>query len=208
MDFLTDTFTFAGFTLLSAHSPDVGGAWTLDAGSGNDMFVASGQCSMTGGGAVGYTNSAAPPGADYSASVGMHGDIGVSNQQSIGIRKNAAAGNRYEAKFIPPNALQLNKVLAGATSTLDSTTISLPDLSSPPVTIEISAIGSALAVKVNGAPTLSATDSSVTATGLVGFDGVRTVGQPLYMDNLHAFAPAPTLLRRGEFVGAGSRGSG
>ena len=207
MDFLSDTFTSGGFGLLSAHSPDVGGAWTLDAGSGNDMFVASGQCSMTGGGAVGYTNSAAPPWADFSASVGMHGDPGVSNQQSIRIRKYAAAGNRYEAKFIPPNVLQLNKVLAGATTTLDSTTISLPDLSSPPATIEISATGSALAVKVNGAPTLSATDASITAAGLVGLDGVRSVGQPLYLDNLHAVGAAVTLVRRGMFERAGVRGS-
>ena len=113
----------------------------------------------------------------------------------------------FDQPEVPPNVLQLNKVLAGVTTTLAGTTISLPDLSSPPVTIEISATGSALAVKVNGAPTLSATDTSITAAGLVGLDGVRSVGQPLYLDNLHAVGAAVTLVRKAEFDRAGSRGS-
>lgn len=72
--------------------------------------------------------------------------------------------------------------------------------------LEISATGSALTVKVNGAPTLSATDASITAAGLVGLDGVRSVGQPLYLDNLHAVAVAVTLVRRSLYQRAGARG--
>lgn len=208
MDFLTDTFTGVGTPHLSAHTPDVGGAWTLDAGSSVEMGLTNfGECSIAGGGDVGYTNSAVPPGPDYSASVGMHADPGVSNEQSIGIRKNAAAGNRYEAKFVPPNVLQLNKVVGGTRTTLAGATISLPDSASPPTVILIQATGSALSVSVDGVPTLSATDSSITAAGLVGFNGSRSAGQPLYLDNLHAFAPAVTLMRRGMFERAGARGS-
>jgi hypothetical protein len=67
MDFLTDTFTSTGFSLLSAHSPDVGGTWTRDAGSLTNIFMSGGECTINSSGNVGYTNSAAPPGADYSA---------------------------------------------------------------------------------------------------------------------------------------------
>lgn len=64
--FLVDNFVDTAGTLLSAHSPNTGGAWSQQNGTtGTLQITASNQLRSTAGGNTIYTNAAAPAGTDY-----------------------------------------------------------------------------------------------------------------------------------------------
>lgn len=162
--FLTDTFTDTDGTLIAAHTPDLGGAWSLYSGSGATIQTNRVYCSVT---ACIIQNAATPPSANYAIEVVV--DFVAANSDNIGIAGRITAGNNYYlfrfAKSV--NQWQLAKIANNVTTNLDTTVSDTWTSGSHTVRLEMS--GSNLRAYIDGSLVSSGSDSQFSTAGLAGY---------------------------------------
>ena len=94
--FITDTFTGSNGTLLTAHTPDSGGTWTIDGGTEGSIFT---NRIMQTSSTIAY-HSATPPSANYRASIDVY-VVTDNNSGGLGpiVRWDAANDDGYHGRL-------------------------------------------------------------------------------------------------------------
>ena len=169
--FLLDTFDEATLTELSAHTPNVGGAWHRQVAistsfgrvtAGTGLFISDGSVSDSA-----YYNDAAPPNAEYyvEATINITNNDG-STAYLMG-RLDSSAFTSYMVQLYPPNGnIVLTKVVAGSATTLQIQNVGITNGIDYLVRLEIK--NATKKVFLNGTEILSDTDNAITATGFAG----------------------------------------
>jgi hypothetical protein len=174
-DFLIDTFTESSTTDLSAHTPDVGGAWAPVTGLSSPISV------LSTGYATGSTsaarNAAAPPSADYSVTVICR--VGATGQFVGPIARASASAQTFYQAYIDSGFLYVAKYVAGNWGLLGSAAFSMAVNTDYAVTITVS--GTSISASVGATTAGPFTDSSITDAGFAGFiisngAGVNSIG--------------------------------
>jgi len=166
-----DTFTEAVDTNLTAHTPEVGGAWTAATtftviGATDIVKINSGQ--------EFFWNAAVPPSADYRASVtGRTVATGSTDRFGVAFRGDggnfATAGtDTYYTYIRGDGVMQLFKQVNGAITTL-GTDYTIPGFSaSTDYKCEGGAVGTSITAYLDNVSVITATDSAHSGAGQLG----------------------------------------
>src|SRR5450432_2792291 len=96
--YVSDTFTGTNGTLLSAHTPNIGGAWTANSGltiQGNEL-----QCGLFVSNTIAYNATlAGSDDCDTSMDIVMSAASAAVDFLGVTARGNAALGNNYTAYY-------------------------------------------------------------------------------------------------------------
>lgn len=155
--FILDTFTDADDTAVSAHTPEVGGAWTAFSGSGTiqqDGFLGDDQ----------IQNAAVPPSANYKvrATFTVTGEPSGQYLRVNGRWTGDTSGTYYYAAYSFGDGVSLWKVVAGSGTPLDSQFV-LPTQS-----LELRMVGDQISYYADDVLQATVTDGSITGAGLCG----------------------------------------
>lgn len=166
-----DTFTEGADTNLTAHTPEVGGAWssamTFTVNAANDYVkINSGQEFAW--------NAATPPSADYRASATGQ-TVGTGSTDRFGIAFRGDGGNfattgtdTYYTYARGDGVQQLFKQVNGVITTL-GTDYTIPGFSaSTNYKVEGGAVGTAITGYLNDVSVITATDSAHSGAGQIG----------------------------------------
>ena len=179
MQFFQDTFTGADETSLSSYSA----GWTTLTGT-LSLFGNRVKQGVTGNSAC-VRSDAPAPSADYSVSADIYTTTNTGSP-SVGIlgRMSVNAITGYQIRHVRGNGLTLARFSNGTSTTLDTTAFTLA--SGQTVNVRLEMIGSSIKVYVDGSPTptLSATDTTITAAGYVGLRFASAFTNTTYIDNL------------------------
>lgn len=197
MAFLDDSMTEGSTVNLTAHTPEIGGAWAKHVNFSADMNVIGG-----GGYAIGATASSAiylndmnPPSADYYVEGLIDRDAsGADVHAGVLGRASNSATTFYQAYYNAATGLWwLEKVVAGVTTQFGNHASALVSGSSRTLRLEM--IGTAIKMYVGGTERVSVVDSSITAAGFAG-TRARQDGRILSVtaEDLGAGAPPGRLL--------------
>lgn len=167
-----DFFTDADSTLLSAHVPDSGGAYTLHA-----PYVANGDlATIIGNRAVNaddgtmrlYRHSAiVPADCEVEADVVMRSDNALS-EAGVAARVHATLATYYSARYdTNPNGFRIVKIVNGSLTAITSS-VSGSITVDTPYRMKLTMQGSLLRLYVDGVLMSEATDTSITAAGSAG----------------------------------------
>lgn len=191
MTFLSDTFTEASNAALTAHAPEVGGAWVAHANFPTAMSVIAAEDRLAGtsGTSIHY-NNVTPPSADYEITAVVRASAGDSSgRPGILARCDPSASTFYQLYFTGSD-WSLAKQVAGVNTPIWNTTT--PSLAlNVDHTLSLKVQGSSITATINGVQA-NFTDSSITSAGYVA---VRSAENGR-IDNLVAAAidtTAPTL---------------
>lgn len=190
-DFLSDTFTDPDGTLLTAHAPDVGGAWS--GGSGGMQVLGNALTMTAGGGYETYVNAAVPATADYSVeallkvvSPGVGNGLGVQGRIVV-----ATTGDGYYWSYYP-NAGVWRMYINGAgvfygllAQVADSFAAGQSKLAKLRMT------GSTIEGLVDGVQLAVVTDTHLAGPGRAGVWGEFGTPGDITLDNLRAFGVDP-----------------
>lgn len=178
MQFFQDTFTGADDTLLSAYNP----GWVALSSTAR---LLAGRVRQAGTGTPAYVRTDMPaPSADYSVSFDVYTEA-TSGSPSVGAlgRMSSNAITGYQVRYVRGSGLTLARFTNGTSSTLDSMAFTLNV--GETVNLRLEMIGSAIKVYVNGSstPSLSGTDTNITAPGYIGLRMASAQNIPTYLDN-------------------------
>lgn len=202
---LSDTFTDTAGTLLSAHTPDIGGAWTAS----GKFLAASGTttptCSIDASGhligsAAGanqlYMNAVTPDSPDVIITVVWRAAALTTTSSLWGVAARVGGtvgtpGDRYYARYSGNSTAGSRKwdigKYIGTSSTLLASFAEQPTAAEHTIVFQIS--GTTLTLTVDGVQKISTTDATITTTGLIGTIGSAGTASA-YMDNLTAVTPS------------------
>lgn len=185
-DFLYDTFTDSAGTLLSAHTPETGGAWARHTGATSTTIVISNANAARngGGGFTNYNNPATPPSAEYdivaNVKVWTHeGFLGVGGR---------GTANTYDGYYWgidgtnSPNTIKLYKGVSGTGTEIGSYSQTWSAGTTYNITLRIT--DAAKTVYIDGVQRINYTTANeVTGAGLVWvavtYDTTNTTGHHL-----------------------------
>ena len=173
---VNDTFTSASSVLLSAHSPDTGGAWTTSDSMtvGADTGVVS--VTAPNGTGVGAVNATIPSSANYT--VGIVGRLVTASGSSNRIQVMGRRTTNYLTYSVSLDYTGA-VVLSGATQL--GSTYTIPGFSlSTDYTLELVMSGTSISAKVNGATVIGPiTDSTYTVIGNASFNLLGVTVSPI-----------------------------
>lgn len=183
-DFLTDTFTAATDEDLTAHTPEVGGAYVDHTdGAYNDpigILASEDQIYKTSGSGAGmYYNDAAPPSANYCCECVIRKLTTISANAAIAWRVDTASNTMMIFQINNGTGWRMRKIVAGTQTTIgvEDTTTNIP-ADGESRTMTACSNGNTHTAFINGVllGTVGGTDSSVTAAGKAGvrFNGTFT----------------------------------
>ncbi|WP_349743919.1 sialate O-acetylesterase [Roseateles cavernae] len=181
--FVVDDFLEAGPTLLTAHTPAVGGAWALQTGYASALYCGSSGLSNTGAATQGVArNAATPPAANYSVTVVGRITGGVTTD-FFGVTARAQSGaNTFYFAFVRNGTLFLARYVAGTYTQLGSATFTMSLDTDYAVTITVN--GTSISASCDGGATISpVTDSAISGAGAAGF---TTFGAAGYVSSISA----------------------
>jgi len=174
---LSDNTVDTAAVLLDAHTPQVGSAWTKNGTSTATMVISSAnRIRQSGTGLAGYYIGNVPAGPDqtivcddYIAAIGAAAQVAGPT-----LRMDTAANTLYEAGYRGNSlAWSIIKIVAGKITLLAGVATTVT--AGATYTLTFSIVGSSLILLVNGVSTVTATDSTITATGRVGIhSGITT----------------------------------
>ncbi len=173
---MIDTFTDTAGTLLSAHTPDGGGSWSISTGGSDGVITASNTLRPGGASATGGLHSATPPSANYS----VYGKVIAKNlgvDHRIGVAGRMVGDDRYSVHLRGlAGTFRLMKNVGGVGNQL-AVSSSITVVNEGVYAIELRMSGSTLEGYVDGVLKLSATDTDLTAAGNAGvaLDGSGTI---------------------------------
>lgn len=190
-DFVTDTFTEAADRELSLHTGEVGATWTKHPDSSYSaafMNVESGTDRIYPDTTTAYYASGNPPSADYYVQADFFVQSVISVNNGICLRMDTSANTMYSARLNNGTTWELRKIVAGAASTLGTSTNQIPGVGASK-TVKLIASGTSLTVQVNGVTEIGPiTDSAISAAGKAGVrgSGVMTASTGYHLDNFSA----------------------
>lgn len=167
--FLADALTDTANTPLESHTPNVGGTWTNIQALGDIKINPSGSIqNANASDSIDY-NDAPPPGPDYLVEATFRKPTGSTGAAGIRIRQQAGANTAYRLYYDGiADQFTLDKVIAGAVTTLATYAISLtPDTNVP---CNITAVGTTLTATIAGASQAPVTDATITTAGFAGVE--------------------------------------
>lgn len=169
--FLSDTFTDADNTYLTAHTPDVGGAWILRSGNPDGARIVGNRLDSTVYSAAIHTNAASPGGAEY--------DIlwdcvvaGTAFSRLGAVARFLDLSNYYFFFFVSGSAsvaYYIYRYLGGYLAVLAELVVGSPlSIGTHPAKVEIRNGSQKFYVDDMVTPKVSSADSSLTQAGVVG----------------------------------------
>ena len=199
-NFVNDTFTEASDTVLSSHTPELGGTWVdhTDAAYTDTLSIigSTDRAWKSSGTSAGmYYNDATPPSADYCVEGIMfnHTVLGSSNT-AIAWRVDTASNTMMIFQLNNGTGWRIRKIVSGTQTTIRSedTTTEIPGVGDTK-TMKACSSGNTHTAYVNGTllGTVGGSDSSVTAAGKVGmrFNGTYTTTTGPQFNSFRAFTP-------------------
>jgi hypothetical protein len=195
--FVSDSFTVAANTMLEAHTPNTGGAWTrqtggsgiiLNAAAGNARNVAAGDWSV-------YTNAAVPGSAEVviGASV-VFTNANANNWVDLFGRASVSLLNAYQARFAANGNVSLIRYSGGAPTTLATGTVTVA-LNTPTEFI-LSLKNASKQIWINGVQVVSSADNTVAALGSLALGMDSNVAAQVTVDDVFGSTFAPTAVDR------------
>lgn len=170
MQILSDNTVDTSGVLLDAHTPQVGVAWTKHTLSvGSDAFDANNRFYQSVTGTTIYYISNVPAGSNQIVTYSNTAvTIGTSaNYQGMTLRQDTAADTCYNCGYNGGTlAWEISKRVAGVKTILGTSASTLTVGNTYALTFSVT--GSSLSLVVVGGPTITPTDSTITATGRVG----------------------------------------
>jgi hypothetical protein len=172
--FVYDTFTDANLTSILSHTGETGATWATF-GGGGDMEINANSVARSGALASARA-SGSPATADYYAlsNTTFHGYGGVWEGAVAYVRVSNSDNDYYRARLSiaagPIMIAQLHKCVGGTLTQLGSNVTiygTLPSAGTA-IKLECRAVGSTIKLFVGDVEKISATDTSVTATGKAG----------------------------------------
>lgn len=166
-----DTFTDTTGTHLEAHTMDSGTAWTPNGANGSAYCAITGADRVRNGSVAitGYTCSLAPASADQSVQADLV-PVGPSSHDKfagVAARFSAMDISGYSAGFnYQDSAWEIYSWTSGTRGSIASSAASLTNGTTYTILFALS--GTSLKLYVDGSLTISTTDSTYSATGLVG----------------------------------------
>lgn len=200
IQFVNDTFTDDSGTLLSAHTPDVGSAWTRHAvasGSTQDIEIVNGRLQSilsTGGQGVTYYNNSVPPSADYTLSC-WYQINGTVSRPSLIARQDTAVNTGYLARYNATSEVwEIVRVVTGAFVTVASAPVAYE--TGRWYLLEFVVTDAYKALLVDGVEVCRTTDNTITGAGRAALryvaNGTFTETTPnSYIDNFVATYRTP-----------------
>lgn len=209
--FVEDSFTDTSGTVLSSHTPNIGGTWTKHGSYTGDMNISDANRLRMGSGTASrcFYNSTDPAGAEYDLecidrvitaannAFGMAGRIATGANTMYMMRYQQSTGNWQLYKIVTGTATLLGEFTQARTSSTEST-----------VKLEIR--DATKKVYIDGVERISSTDNAITAAGKAGFrDGSGVAGSNTTGIHLDSFvatdvggaAGQPAIRRFGGFAG-------
>ena len=171
--FLQDLFAGSAGTDLTAHTPDIGGAYSNVSGFGNGVMSLDGTNGVKtnpndASGATNYRNAATPPSADYTVKADIKRLSSLDNQPAICGHQSTSALTFYRLEYNPAAAQwRLARVIAGVATGIGT---NLSDTIGVGVTrtVLLTFVGDTQHVEVVGIGTIDASDTNIPAAGKVG----------------------------------------
>lgn len=167
--FVSDSFTDTDGTLITAHTPEIGGAWVAQSG-----YAPATQSAINAGRVYSpttlgtYRNTATPPSADYYVEtvIDFLSDI-ASDAVGVIARANAASNNFYFARFSRgSNNFRMFKQVNGVATQL-GTALSA-SFTSGTYKLKLVCQGDTISMYVNDSLVTSVTDTTFSAAGYAG----------------------------------------
>jgi hypothetical protein len=194
-EFLHDNYTDADGTLLSAHSPELGGTWSLQTGT-SGSFTITGNEAWGGTTDCHFINSAAPTNADYDVIADLHIVSAISNTGNGVLGRALTSANTAYMLFLYSFSgtwyLYLSRWVTGGYAEL--THVTLPTQPSVGSThqIKLSMRGTAIKGSYDGTELISVTNSEVTAAGFAGIStAANTATTGVHFNTISALNSAP-----------------
>ncbi|MCU1246072.1 MAG: hypothetical protein JWN02_1982, partial [Acidobacteria bacterium] len=195
--FVSDTFTVGANTMLEAHSPNVGGAWTryvggsgitLNAAADNARNVATGDWNV-------YGNATSAPNAEHVVGATVtFAAASANNFLELYGRGSASLLNGYAIRFASSGAISMVRYVGGAATTVASGTVTVA-LNSP-ITVVFSLKNASKQLWINGVQVLTSADNTVATTGIVALAMQSNGANQVIVDNFFASTFAPTAVDR------------
>jgi hypothetical protein len=193
--FVTDTFTVGANTMLEAHTPDTGGAWTRQAGGSgiivnaaadNARNVATGDWSV-------YTNGTTAPAAEVVVGVTVTFTAASANNfVDLFGRASTSLLSAYSLRIAGAGAnnVTISRWSGGTPTVIASATVAIT-LNSP-ISVVFSLKNASKQAQINGVTVASTTDNTVTTAGLVALGMQSNGANQTIAENFFASTFAPT----------------
>ena len=195
--FVSDTFTVVSNTMLEAHAPDAGGAWTRVIG-GNGIILngaADNARNVNAGDRNIYTNATISPAAENVVGVTVtFTNASGNNVMELFGRGSVSLLNGYSAQLTAAGNVSLIRYNGGAPITLATATVAVA--LNTPISIVLSLKNASKQVWINGGPVATSADNTLAAAGVVGLGMQSNVAAQTIADNFFASTFAPTAVDR------------
>jgi hypothetical protein len=194
-----DSFTGSDATAITAHSPEVGGAWVKHPdsqySSGSASIVNNRLHSATG--TVAYYNDRPMPTPDYTVAAPVV-CVTALTSHSTGItgRMDKTANDFYSARHNNGSTFTLIEVIGG---TIQRTVTHTQSMSAGQVAyVELKMNGPSIRLFVDGVDRGGWSDGVITAAGYVGvrFNGAQSSTTGFHLDEIRAYYPRPEVASR------------
>lgn len=195
-DFVTDTFTEGGTgtVSLNTHVGEVGATWTGHPHAnygGGPLTLDVDVDRVYGTGTNASYTSGTPPSADYYVQANFCVQTVIAQSNGIAGRMDTTADTMYLARLVDGVNWQLRKIVAGAATTLGSTSSTGVPSAGNCATGKLTMTGDQISFSVTGSGTVIGpiTDSAITAAGRAGIrnnGAVATATTGIHLDNFSA----------------------
>ncbi|HEV7572818.1 MAG TPA: hypothetical protein VGQ21_15070, partial [Thermoanaerobaculia bacterium] len=193
--FVSDTFTVGVNTLLEAHAPNTGGAWTRQTGTnGITLNAAADNARNAGAGDWNvYTNATIAPAAEAVVGVTVtFTNANTNNFIDLYGRASVTLLQAYSVRLVAggANNLTLTRWNGGAPTTIATATVAVTLNSA--IAVVLSLKNASKSVTINGVTVASSADNTVTAAGFVAIGMQSNVAAQTIADTFFASTFAPT----------------
>lgn len=197
-DFVTDTFTESGSSLVSlaSHTGEVGATWTIHPDSSyastfsiDALNTDTSPDNIYQNGTSSYYASGIPPSADYY----VQADLVTVTIESVGTGPcghiNTTANTMICVRINNGTSYDLRQIITGTGTTLATSTTNLPSAGqTKTIKLTFASGGTTASVSIDGTTVISATSISVTSAGRAGIRGSGGISfsTGFHLDNFHA----------------------
>jgi len=187
--FLFDSFTDADNTVITAHTPEVGGSWVVQPGTAPPTanLITSNRLRADANSGI-YQAAGTPPTADYYVEARLRRMGTGSARVGVAGRMSTSANTFYFAHWSSvATGWQLFKTVAGTSTQLGSTSSAAFNVGDEH-TVRLTMDGSTIAMSVDGVELVSVTDTAITADGRAGvrFAENASASNGIHMDQIEA----------------------
>lgn len=174
--FLNDTFTDTNGVAITAHTPELGGAWSAQFGNSpaTPSLITSNRLYSTSGAAI-YRNAAVPPSANYYVE-GIFDFLSTVAGDNVGVfgRASAGANTYYTVRWSQTaGTFAMFRIIGGVATQIGSSYVTT--FTSGSKIVRLTMAGSLITASIDGVLRISATDTNISAAGFAGARAVTPV---------------------------------